>query len=66
MTAVAEREMIRTAIATSSAMETVGRKLGSKLITAARKVVAAEQKRIAAELELRAAIRELELLVGSP
>src|SRR5215469_4014527 len=68
-----ERDMIRDAIATASATETVGKKLGAKLLVATRKVVAAQHRRKNAEqdlrdaeLELRAAIRELELLGGRP
>jgi ribosomal protein S7 len=61
-----ERAEIRTAIATSSARETIGRRLGDELIAAAREAVVAWHERRNSEQRMARAVARLEELVGRP
>ena len=61
-----ERAEIRTAVARSSATETIGRKLGDELIAASRETIRAWHERRNSEDRMAKAIKRLEELVGKP
>jgi hypothetical protein len=61
-----ERALIREAIAASASTETIGRRLGDELITAARDAILIWHERRNSEERLAQAIARLEELVGRP
>jgi hypothetical protein len=61
-----ERDEVRTAIAKSSAQESIGRRLGDDLIDACRELVGAWYERRNNERRMRQAAHRIEDLVGRP
>jgi len=61
-----ERAEIREAIAQSTVVGSISRKLGDELIAASREVVLAWYQRSNGEVRLRTAVTKLEELVGRP